>query len=216
MWVDLLQDAAIVALSVAQIVQAVGSGRQRERLGSVEGKLKTVGERSLMRSSHDEDMAFYELIEATQPGNHCSRKTKRGLYPYLFGEGDEVLVDGLDETLTLTGFEYGKFTATGEGASGCRLTVAFSPEDVVAWRRTTGEWPVNWFRGDSDGSRGTCGATRDEGTTNENGGRSERQTSRPASLHRGESSDSDSVRDGPDLPPSAGPDADADDRGWTT
>lgn len=163
MWVDLLQDAAIVALSVAQIGHVVGTCRRETRLSAVEktasGVLDSLPPVPLMdtdANGSQGDGAF-RRVAGIYGGVHYASEMPRnryGLHPEIFSAGDEVLVDGFEGVLELTGFDNGRFEAVCRDAGhGMGTTVGFEPDKVRAWRRTNGEWPVNWFHGSSQASR---------------------------------------------------------------
>ena len=174
-WIDLLQDGAIVALSVSQIVQTVGLRTLARRLDSCDRRIEklTDGSPEQVCLMHSETAGQIEYGRSLFGCHHSdvfgnsiqdpvSVRTAHGFNPYLFNAGDSVRVGWLDEDLTLSGYSCGVFTAKSNTSdSRTSATAKLKPDDVVAWKRNTGEWPVEWFTGDPDYANGSSNATVD-------------------------------------------------------
>ena len=159
-WVNLLQDGAIICLAVVQVADSF----------SIRGLRKQVDVLGKSKQDKDHDPPLIEsygrfgdgLVRSLTFGNAledaASRETRAasGFKPCLFRKGDSVRLGGLDGEFILIGYSQSGFSAvekTGlldmnEGSSvSVSTTVTFHADRVTAWKRNTGEWPVEWFMG---------------------------------------------------------------------
>ncbi|MDN5980007.1 hypothetical protein [Bifidobacterium mongoliense] len=176
-WINLLQDGAIVALSVSQIMQTRRWSKLRRENEQQEKRIDEYAEKE---AKADQSLMHGEAVDnllrirkqygfTRIPGfdGHLVRdpescRTAHGFNPYLFHAGDSVQIDGVNGELCLTAYSTDQFTATATSDDQRVVSTAtFSPDDVIAWKRNTGEWPVEWFTGDPDYANGSSNATVD-------------------------------------------------------
>ena len=167
-WVNLLQDGAIVSLAVAQIANSSSIRGLRKRVSALEKEA-----RDRARQGKDVDLPLIdgylhspndaEYRYLTPEGSFTmsrpvdfERRIARGLNPRLFRKGDSVRLSGLQGEFILIGYSWSGFSAVkkaslsdmDKGSSvSVSTTVTFHADRVTAWKRNTGEWPVEWFMG---------------------------------------------------------------------
>lgn len=173
-WVNLLQDGAIICLAVVQIADSF----------SIRGLRKQVDGLRKSKQDKDHDLTLIESYCKFDDGRvrnlYCdqaledaaSRETRAasGFKPCLFRKGDSVQLSGLQGEFILISYSRSGFSAVkkaslfdmNEGSSvGVSTTVIFHADRVTAWKRNTGEWPVEWFMG--TGSKCEEGGSDDHG-----------------------------------------------------
>ena len=160
-WVNLLQDGAIICLAVVQIADSF----------SIRGLRKQIED---LRKSKQDKYRDLPLIEAyckfgdggSFRSLYCDQalddsasyetRVASGFKPCLFRKGDSVRLSGLQGEFILIGYSWSGFSAVkkaslsdmDKGSSvSVSTTVTFHADRVTAWKRNTGEWPVEWFMG---------------------------------------------------------------------
>ena len=159
-WVNLLQDGAIVSLAVAQIANSSSIRGLRKRVSALEKEA-----RNRARQGKDVDLPLIdgylhspndaEYRYLTPEGSFTmsrpvdfERRIAHGLNPRLFRKGDSVRLSGLHGEFILAGYSNKGFSAWKKSRSSSVATTAvFHADRVTAWKRNTGEWPVEWFMG---------------------------------------------------------------------
>ena len=152
-WVNLLQDGAIICLAVVQIADSF----------SIRGLRKQIED---LRKSKQDKYRDLPLIEAyckfgdggSFRSLYCERslqeaasyetRVAHGFKPCIFRKGDSVRLSGLHGEFILAGYSNKGFSAWKKSRSSSVATTAvFHADRVTAWKRNTGEWPVEWFMG---------------------------------------------------------------------
>lgn len=159
-WVNLLQDGAIICLAVVQIADSFSIRGLRKRVSVVDKEA-----RDGAQQRKDVDLPLIDRYLQSPNDAKCRYLTPegsftvsrpvdfecriaRGLNPRLFRKGDSVRLSGLHGEFVLTGYSDKGFSARKKnGSSSITTTVIFHADRVTAWKRNTGEWPVEWFMG---------------------------------------------------------------------
>ena len=147
-WVNLLQDGAIICLVGCQIASFFSLRRMRE-------------------SSPAGSWSLIEEAEASGRGPLspvCWDYGTGVLNPRLFRKGDSVRIAGSDEEFVLDDYRYGAFAADCV-RDGVTYSAHFPVSSVTAWKRNSGEWPVEWVpAGSSDQSSSVSDASSGDTT----------------------------------------------------
>ena len=152
-WVNLLQDGAIICLAITQIAGSF----------SVRGLRKQVDGLRKSKQDKDRDLPLIESYCKFGDGGsfrslYCERSLQEaasyetrvasGFKPCIFRKGDSVRLTGLHGEFILAGYSNEGFLAWKKNRSSSVATnVVFHADRVTAWKRNTGEWPVEWFMG---------------------------------------------------------------------
>lgn len=126
-WVNLLQDGAILSLAGCHVASFFSLRRVRESSPAGSGSL-------------------IEEAEASGRGPLspvCWDYGTGVLNPRLFRKGDSVRIAGSDEEFVLEDYRYGVFAADCM-RDGVTYSAHFPVSSVTAWKRNSGEWPIEW------------------------------------------------------------------------
>ena len=152
-WVNLLQDGAIICLAITQIVDSFSiRGLRKQVVDLRKSKQDKYRDLPLIESycKFGDGGSFRSLYceRSLQEAASYETRVASGFKPCIFRKGDSVRLSGLHGEFILTGYSGNGFSAWKKnGSSSITTTVTFHADRVTAWKRNTGEWPVEWFMG---------------------------------------------------------------------
>lgn len=156
--VNLLQNAAIIVLSSVSVLQTVRLHSVNETLDKrIRELAKSSVKRNptLVEAEQERIMNLYleheQVVSVRWEKQDDESASTPRLNSDLFRKGDSVQLSGLEGEYILTGYQDKCFTA-------CKTTrdqsistkVVFPAEKVKAWKRNTGEWPLDWVTRSGD------------------------------------------------------------------